>query len=541
MKNVIAIIDDGINEQLYQTGLLEHNIEVTPGFEIITRTGYDPYLPSHGTTCAAIIKQYAPAAVFSSVKILNDEATGVRTQLIQAIRWCVDNGIRLVNLSLGTVDYRDFDEIRKVVNYAYRQGLMIVAACDNRNIFTCPASLSQVIGVKCQPSGSLKKGEYVYHQYPPDGVEITARGRHTLAKYTGKKRITSPSNSFATPFVTAVVHAMLLKSPGITLDGIKEELRKGAANYSGEDYFPFLYQKIDWVEKAVVFKLGRDVNPPCHMRYFFTVEKMININCGSIGEGLDRIKDVIRREMDNLIEPETVVVAVNDGGLAESGGAVEDFLAEMGRCGRNVVYFNDRWRENETRLQMRATGMKIWHPMVSRYFNHGSQDAVEIDVPVIVVHDFTDRWLIDTVGGLLECFRQDGYNVVACTDTCFGVAAGFEYIPLHRQAAEFASRLKGIYGVSDPDAIIFGMNGGEDLRQLEKWLEIDVKILLIENPGSSGGKIAVDAENTEITFNRLAEEPGNHPVPQTGDNKPLENEEFRELYRSLVDLFEPPV
>jgi hypothetical protein len=281
------------------------------------------------------------------------------------------------------------------------------------------------------------------------------------------------------------------------------------------------------------------------MRYSFTVENMIDINCGSIGEGLDRIKDVICREKGNLIEPETVVVAVNDGGLAESGGAVEDFLAEMGRCGRNVVYLNDRWRENEIHLKKMANGMKIWHPMVSGYFNHGAKDAVEIDVPVIAVPDFTGRWLIDTVGGLLECFRQDGYNVVVCTNTCFGVAAGFEYTPLPSMADELVSRLKGIYRVYDPDAIILGIhagdNNGEILQQLEKWLEVDVKIALVENPGSSRERISIDQENKEITFNLMTGGLRNYPDRQAGDLRPLENKELRELYRSLVDLFEPQV
>jgi hypothetical protein len=44
-----AVIDDGVNEKLYNTGMLQHNIEITPKLEIRQRFGYDPFLPSHGT------------------------------------------------------------------------------------------------------------------------------------------------------------------------------------------------------------------------------------------------------------------------------------------------------------------------------------------------------------------------------------------------------------------------------------------------------------------------------------------------------------
>ena len=109
----VAIIDDGINQNLYAIGKLNHNIQITHELHIHERVEYDPFLPSHGTTCAAVIKKYALDAILSSVKILNDDSNkGMKTQLIRALEWCVENDIRLVNLSLGTIDYKDFNEVQ---------------------------------------------------------------------------------------------------------------------------------------------------------------------------------------------------------------------------------------------------------------------------------------------------------------------------------------------------------------------------------------------------------------------------------------------
>lgn len=253
----IAIIDDGISEKLYNIDGLEHNIQVTTGLQICERVGYDPFLPSHGTTCAAIIKKYAPEAVLSSIKILSDESRkGMKDQLIRALKWCAHNGIRLVNLSLGTIDYRDFNGIKEAVNYVYEKGVVIVAACNNRNVFTCPASLENVIGVRCDWQDTLKERAYMYNPFSPDGIEITSCGNHKLVKYNGETKITTLSNSFAAPVITSIIYKILRNNPDISVQDIREHLkRQAAAEKSGQNtlgfdlrslnVYNYLYKSID--------------------------------------------------------------------------------------------------------------------------------------------------------------------------------------------------------------------------------------------------------------------------------------------------------
>jgi Subtilisin-like serine proteases len=161
---------------------------------------------SHGTTCAAIIAKYYPEAVFTSIKVLNDKnQKGKIEQFVKAIEWCLNEHIKIANLSLGTTNYKDFNIIKKIVNYAYKKGLIIVAACNNKNIFTYPASLTNVIGVKSNKSEILKEGEYIFNIYPLDGIEITSSSDHILKESTGEERTTYECNSFAAPFITAKV------------------------------------------------------------------------------------------------------------------------------------------------------------------------------------------------------------------------------------------------------------------------------------------------------------------------------------------------
>jgi hypothetical protein len=222
----IAVIDDGINEELYDLGELKHNIQITPDLLMCERVGYDSFMQSHGTTCAAIIKKYAPDAVLSSVKILNDSYTGMAAQLIMALKWCAGNGIRLINLSLGTIDFKDFNTIKAAVDNVFQSGIIIVAACNNRDIYTCPASLPNVIGVKCDITGILKEGEYFYNTFLPDGIEITAFATHNLIKSSGEVKAASLCNSYAAPLITAYVHNILKEKPYISFNEIEEQLNE---------------------------------------------------------------------------------------------------------------------------------------------------------------------------------------------------------------------------------------------------------------------------------------------------------------------------
>ncbi len=113
------------------------------------------------------------------------------------------------------------------MDYAVQKGVIIVAACNNKNVYTYPASLSNVIGVKCDPEEQLKEGQYRYNPYPLDGIEITACSSHLIVKYDGIGKTTSCCNSFATPMITAIVYNILLKNSSLSLEEVKNRLEEG--------------------------------------------------------------------------------------------------------------------------------------------------------------------------------------------------------------------------------------------------------------------------------------------------------------------------
>lgn len=195
MKINIAVIDDGINHKNILEYHPEFDIELTNKLKTKQRPIIEGYL-NHATICTAIILKYAQSANIGSIKILDTKShKGTINQLVRSLYWCVENNIKLVNLSLGSIDYHDIDLVKKCINDVTAKGLIVIAALNNKNVFTLPASLSEVIGVRCNQS--LVNGQYNFIKDSLYGVDINASGRHKLDNLCVGEFVTQGTNSYA--------------------------------------------------------------------------------------------------------------------------------------------------------------------------------------------------------------------------------------------------------------------------------------------------------------------------------------------------------
>jgi hypothetical protein len=240
----IAVIDDGINNCVIKN--LQFDITINKKLDIKLNKLQTKEFYNHATICSAIIKKYAPWSLIGSIKILDGKSSKATSkQLIHALYWCVDNNVKIANVSIGSVNCSDFDDIRECVNEVSQKGMIIIAAVSNKDIFTVPACLSNVIGVKCEES--FYEESYSYNTYALDGVDICASGRHGLTNLYGREVITKPANSFAAPLITAKVYDVIAKNINIGFESIKAILYKTACNFKGLYYNPHFYVSMDWV------------------------------------------------------------------------------------------------------------------------------------------------------------------------------------------------------------------------------------------------------------------------------------------------------
>lgn len=478
----VAVIDDGINEGLYGLNSLEFNMEINQKLEIKKRSGYDKYMSSHATICAAIIKKYSPQAYFSSVKILNDKRRGLREQLTKAIEWCSKTGIKVINLSLGTVCFNDCKELLGSVNKAAQNGVIIVAACSNRMVMTYPASFTNVIGVKTDFCNALREGEFIYNYYPNDGIDITCCSAFLLNKYNGESYCTKPCNSFAAPFITAMVLNIVEMNPNITTEEVKLQLADRALNNGCKPGRMYLYKHIDWIRKAVLINFNNPETKFQKENLDFKAVASINSECDCYCSGAEKIKKI--RDDGYFENCDTVVIDADNIRPEHDGCTGEAMIQDIINLGKNVIYLDDKKNMN-LNLTIPDKKIKIWHPTVLNFLNLNSYG--ELDIPLINIVDFTGSNVIEIIGKLQKSFRKDGYNIVASSNVCRGILEGIHYSPDYvlENGKEMAPKhLRTLYEVLNPDVMIYGQNAGKRdahyLNCINNIFEVDIFIVIAE-------------------------------------------------------------
>jgi type VII secretion-associated serine protease mycosin len=220
-------------------------------------TGYDELhgLPGgnldcvgHGTTVASIIAAQradgigfaglAPGAAILPVRIsekdvdasgnAKGEAVGP-DGLARAIRWAVDNGARVVNLSV--VVYAFDQALESAVAYARSKNVVLVAAVGNQHRtdgkpdpVPFPAALDGVIGVGAIDERGVRVGQSQVGPY----VDLVAPGGSVVAATRMFGHNVWTGTSFATPMVSAAAALIIAAEPRITADEVAQRLEATA-------------------------------------------------------------------------------------------------------------------------------------------------------------------------------------------------------------------------------------------------------------------------------------------------------------------------
>ncbi|MDQ0493835.1 S8 family serine peptidase [Paenibacillus brasilensis] len=426
----VAIIDDGVNTGFLNTRLL-YNVEIAhEGVE-------DGRILNHGTLCAAIVQAYFPDAVISSVKIMNHRK-GNAVQLCAALDWCVQHGVQVANISLGSINYRDRGMLREAVNDAAMAGLIMVCAAQNGGLLTYPASFANVIGVRCDRSGILAAGQYTYNADTAfsSGIEFTAFARHELVGATGEVVQCPNSNSYATPFVTAQVCRFLQQSKRIpSIEKLKHSLLK--KSYRQNSYHPIQdtvlpvmhYKHPDWIRSAYVFKQDSVVESAAP--YYFQTPYEAQLPYAKVAAVIEQV--ILREQepqnatnkagerIDDLTDTMVLLGEMEPVDLQE----VEQLAI---RYGKHVVYISKKQRHIPM-LNFSSRHLRWWQQEERFFMRQEETIAIEDShIPLICIYYNKDVDILYFLHVLRESFARDEYQSWIAVDQPAAMLYDMEYL-----------------------------------------------------------------------------------------------------------------
>lgn len=234
---IVAVLDSGVaNTDIVAEDLIS-------GYDFVDddNNATDKISDAHGTMISSIISKTTgelPIKIMP-VKILQNKYVQI-TNLVNGIKFAVDNGADVINLSIGG-KVSDCTEIDGAIQYAYDNNVVVVVAAGNsaeeiENY--CPAHNSSAITVSSVSSNMDFSEKFSnYGKY----IDFCAPGENIVTYDADGMEKTVSGTSFATAFITSGIAMILSEHPEFSVDELTDTMKsvcldlgeKGFDNYYG--------------------------------------------------------------------------------------------------------------------------------------------------------------------------------------------------------------------------------------------------------------------------------------------------------------------
>lgn len=202
----------GITVAVLDTGITDH-----PQLEQVRLSRMDLVqdgqpVDGHGTAMASLIAGadpaeggVAPAVNLLDIRVADAKGESTTALVAQGIMTAVDQGARVINISLGT--NADAPVLRRAVEYALGRGVVIVAAAGNEqaNALAYPAGYAGVVSVAAVDANGVQ----AFFSNSGDGLVVAAPGVGIVSAYRDNQRVISSGTSQAAALTSGVVATML--------------------------------------------------------------------------------------------------------------------------------------------------------------------------------------------------------------------------------------------------------------------------------------------------------------------------------------------
>jgi len=226
---IVAVLDTGIDPM--HGALVSHLI---PGATFVSGTTSTLDDHGHGTEVATVLETTAEndselvrprgRVRIMPVKVADARGHTNDREVAQGIRWAVDQGARIINISLGT---EDIPEMREAIAYAAGKALVVAAAGFGGPAY--PADDPQVLAATGSAAQVRVRARriHLYNLVLAPSTGVTVRGRdgnlYDVAGFT----------SIAAARVSGLAALLLSVRPDLTVEQLRKAIQHGADPASG--------------------------------------------------------------------------------------------------------------------------------------------------------------------------------------------------------------------------------------------------------------------------------------------------------------------
>ncbi|XCA83448.1 S8 family serine peptidase [Exiguobacterium mexicanum] len=237
----VAVLDTGVDYRLLD---FKGRVDIANEKNFVDPNGEGSAIDDHGhgTHVAGVIgaiqnngtsmRGMMPAVSILPVKVLDASGSGDTEQIALGIKYAVDAGAKVINMSLGGSESRT---IGYMLKYAYDRGVVVVAATgnDGDSSLSYPASSKYTISVGATNTFGIVS-DYSNHGY---GVDVVAPGTKVASLVPNGNVVYMDGTSMATPHVSAVVGLLLSTRPTLKVEEVRQLLHRTAepVAFSGGD------------------------------------------------------------------------------------------------------------------------------------------------------------------------------------------------------------------------------------------------------------------------------------------------------------------
>ncbi len=250
---IVAVVDTGAD-----LNHPEFSGRLVPGYSVF---GGDPEddnnaMQGHGTHVTGMIvanannglgvagTAYKEKVKVMPIKVLNENASGLVSDVADGIEWAANHGADIINLSLVIYSSTNPPVLASACSYAAGQGCFLVAASGNDNVNFAtnpyyPAGDPNVMAVAATTSEDFATwysnwGSVIDLAAPGGSFDYyTDHGVTCTAMYDGFSAV--EGTSFAASQVSALAALLWLQDSSLSVDQLRTKMKNNCENPQGED------------------------------------------------------------------------------------------------------------------------------------------------------------------------------------------------------------------------------------------------------------------------------------------------------------------